>query len=49
VRIQVKIEIESPICIEIGSMSKREKPKDRLGEREEPTTTKACLLGVAHH
>lgn len=23
-RIQVKIEIESPICIEIGSMSKRE-------------------------
>lgn len=48
-RILVKIEIESPIWIEIGSMSKREKPKDRLREREEPKTTKPCLLGVAHH
>lgn len=48
-RILVKIKIESPIWIEIGSMSKREKPKDRLREREEPTTTKPGLLGVAHH
>lgn len=30
VRILVKIEIESPIWIEIRSMSKREKPKDRI-------------------
>lgn len=37
VRILVKIEIESPIWIEIRSMSKREKPKDRLREREERT------------
>ena len=46
VRILVKIEIESPIWIEIRSMSKREKPKDRLREREERTAYNLSLIHI---